>query len=114
MNQFKTFFLMLVLTVLFLLVGNALGGKSGVIYAFVFAAAMNFFTYWFSDKLVLRMYGAKEVSQNEAPELYQIVGGLTKKASLPMPKVSVMEKDTPNAFATGRNQEHAPVAVTSA
>ena len=113
MNQFKTFFLMLILTALFLLVGNAIGGKSGVIYAFIFAAAMNFFTYWFSDKLVLRMYGAKEVSQSEAPELYQIVGELTNKASLPMPKVYVMENDTPNAFATGRNPEHAAVAVTT-
>jgi heat shock protein HtpX len=113
MNQFKTFLLMLVLTAIFLLVGNAIGGKSGVIYAFVFAAAMNFFSYWFSDKLVLRMYGAKEVSQSEAPELYQIVGELTNKASLPMPKVYVMENDTPNAFATGRNPEHAAVAVTT-
>ena len=113
MNQFKTFILMLVLTAIFLLVGNAIGGKSGVIYAFVFAAAMNFFSYWFSDKLVLRMYGAKEVSQSEAPELYQIVGELTNKASLPMPKVYVMENDTPNAFATGRNPEHAAVAVTT-
>jgi heat shock protein HtpX len=113
MNQFKTFILMLVLTAIFLLVGNAIGGKSGVIYAFIFAAAMNFFSYWFSDKLVLRMYGAKEVSQSEAPELYQIVGELTNKASLPMPKVYVMENDTPNAFATGRNPEHAAVAVTT-
>ena len=113
MNQFKTFFLMLVLTAIFLLVGSAIGGKSGVIYAFIFAAAMNFFAYWFSDKLVLRMYGAKEVSQSEAPELYQIVGELTNKASLPMPKVYVMENDTPNAFATGRNPEHAAVAVTT-
>jgi heat shock protein HtpX len=113
MNQFKTFFLMLVLTAIFLLVGSAIGGKSGVIYAFVFAAALNFFAYWFSDKLVLRMYGAKEVSQSEAPELYQIVGELTNKASLPMPKVYVMENDTPNAFATGRNPEHAAVAVTT-
>jgi heat shock protein HtpX len=113
MNQFKTFLLMLVLTALFLLVGSAIGGKSGVIYAFIFAAAMNFFAYWFSDKLVLRMYGAREVSQAEAPELYQIVGELTNKASLPMPKVYIMENDTPNAFATGRNPEHAAVAVTT-
>jgi heat shock protein HtpX len=74
---------------------------------------MNFFAYWFSDKIVLRMYGAKEVTQDEAPELYQIVGELVNKASLPMPKVYVMENDTPNAFATGRNPEHAAVAVTS-
>jgi len=80
---------------------------------FTFAALMNFFSYWFSDKIVLRMYGAQEVSQSEASELYQIVGELTNKASLPMPKVYIIENDTPNAFATGRNPEHAAVAVTS-
>lgn len=113
MNQFKTFFLMLVLTALFILVGSAIGRKSGAIYAFVFAALMNFFAYWFSDKIVLRMYGAQEVSQSEAPELYQVVGELTNKVSLPMPKVYIIENDTPNAFATGRNPEHAAVAVTT-
>ncbi len=113
MNQFKTFLLMLVLTVLFILVGSAIGGKSGAIYAFIFAGLMNFFAYWFSDKIVLRMYGAKEVSQGEAPELYQIVGELANKASMPMPKVYIIENDTPNAFATGRNPEHAAVAVTT-
>src|SRR3990172_4148722 len=113
MNRFKTFLLMLVLTVLFVLVGSAIGGKSGAIYAFVFAALMNFVTYWFSDKIVLRMYGAKEVSQGEAPELYQIVAELTSKASMPLPKIYVMENDTPTAFATGRNPEHAAVAVTT-
>jgi heat shock protein HtpX len=113
MNQFKTFFLMLILTVLFILVGTAIGGRSGAVYAFIFAALMNFFSYWFSDKIVLRMYGAREVSQGEAPELYGIVAELTSKASLPMPKVYLMENDAPNAFATGRNPEHAAVAVTS-
>jgi heat shock protein HtpX len=113
MNNFKTFLLMLVLTALFILVGSAIGGRSGAIYFFVFAALMNFFTYWFSDKIVLRMYGATEVSQGEAPELYQIVGELINKASLPMPKVYIIENDTPNAFATGRNPEHAAVAVTT-
>jgi heat shock protein HtpX len=113
MNQFKTFFLMLVLTGLFILVGTALGGRTGAIYAFVFAALMNFVTYWFSDKIVLRMYRAQEVSQSEAPELYGIVAELTSKASLPMPKVYIIQNDTPNAFATGRNPEHAAVAVTS-
>jgi len=113
MNHFKTFLLMLVLTALFILVGTAIGGKSGAIYAFIFAALMNFVAYWFSDKIVLRMYGAKEVSQAEAPELYQMVAELTSKASLPMPKVYTMENDTPNAFATGRNPEHAAVAVTT-
>jgi heat shock protein HtpX len=104
---------MLVLTALFILVGTAIGGKSGAIYAFVFAGLMNFFAYWFSDKIVLRMYRAQEVSQSEAPELYGVVAELTSKASLPMPKVYIMENDTPNAFATGRNPEHAAVAVTS-
>jgi heat shock protein HtpX len=113
MNQFKTFILMLVLTGIFILVGTAIGGRSGAVYAFVFAALMNFVMYWFSDKIVLRMYRAKEVTQGEAPELYQIVGELVNKASLPMPKVYIMENDTPNAFATGRNPEHAAVAVTS-
>ncbi len=113
MNRFKTFLLMLVLTALFILVGTALGGRTGAVYAFVFAALMNFITYWFSDKIVLRMYRAQEVSQSEAPELYGIVAELTSKASLPMPKVYVIENDTPNAFATGRNPQHAAVAVTS-
>jgi len=113
MNQFKTFILMLVLMGIFILVGTAIGGRSGAVYAFVFAGLMNFVMYWFSDKIVLRMYGAREVSQNEAPELYGIVAELTSKASLPMPKVYIMENDTPNAFATGRNPEHAAVAVTS-
>jgi heat shock protein HtpX len=113
MNQFKTFFLMLVLTFIFILVGTAIGGRSGAVYAFIFAALMNFFAYWFSDKIVLRMYGAKEVSQGEAPELYQMVGELVNKASLPMPKVYIIENDTPNAFATGRSPDHAAVAVTT-
>jgi len=113
MNQFKTFILMLVLTGIFILVGTAIGGRSGAIYAFIFAALMNFFTYWFSDKIVLRMYRAQQVTQGEAPELYGIVAELTSKASLPMPKVYIIDNDTPNAFATGRNPEHAAVAVTS-
>ncbi|MGB9629892.1 MAG: zinc metalloprotease HtpX [Thermodesulfobacteriota bacterium] len=113
MNQFKTFLLMLVLTLLFILVGSAIGGRIGVVYAFILAALMNFFAYWFSDKIVLRMYGAQQVTQSEAPELYQIIGELTNKAGMPMPKVYIMENDTPNAFATGRNPEHAAVAVTT-
>jgi len=113
MNQFKTFLLMLVLTGLLIVVGSAIGGKNGAVYFFIIAALINFITYWFSDKIVLRMYGAKEVSQGEAPELYQIVGELINKASLPMPKVYIMDNDTPNAFATGRNPDHAAVAVTT-
>ena len=113
MSSFKTFFLMLVMTVIFILVGSAIGGKNGAVTAFIVAGVMNFFSYWFSDKIVLRMYGAREVSQSEAPELYGIVAELTSKASLPMPKVYIMENDAPNAFATGRNPEHAAVAVTT-
>jgi heat shock protein HtpX len=113
MNHFKTFFLMLVLMGIFILVGTAIGGRSGAIYAFVFAGLMNFVMYWFSDKIVLRMYGAKEVTQGESPVLYQIVGELVNRASLPMPKVYMIDNDTPNAFATGRNPEHAAVAVTT-
>jgi heat shock protein HtpX len=113
MNQFKTFIMMLILMVLFILVGTAIGGRNGAIYAFVFAGLMNFVMYWFSDKIVLRMYGAKEVTQGESPVLYQIVGELVNKASLPMPKVYMIDNDTPNAFATGRNPEHAAVAVTT-
>jgi heat shock protein HtpX len=113
MNQFKTFLLMLVLTGLLIIVGSVIGGRNGAIYFFIIAAVMNFVMYWFSDKIVLRMYGAKQVTQGEAPELYQIVGELVNKASLPMPKVYIIENDTPNAFATGRNPEHAAVAVTT-
>ncbi len=113
MNQFKTFLLMLVLTLILIFIGSAVGGRQGAVFAFVVAALMNFVSYWFSDKIVLRMYGAQEVTQSEAPELYGIVAELTSKASLPMPKVYMMENDTPNAFATGRNPEHAAVAVTT-
>ncbi len=113
MNRFKTFFLMLVLMLLFILVGSAVGGRTGAVYAFIFAAGMNFFAYWFSDKMVLAMYRAKPVTANEAPELYGMVAELTSKAGVPMPKVYIMENDTPNAFATGRNPEHAAVAVTT-
>ena len=113
MNQFKTFFLMLILMLIFIVVGSMAGGRDGAIFAFILAAGMNFFAYWFSDKMVLAVYRAKQVTANEAPELHGIVAELTSKASIPMPKVYIMENDTPNAFATGRNPEHAAVAVTS-
>jgi len=113
MNQFKTFLLMLVLTALLIIVGSVIGGRNGAIYFFIFAAVINFVMYWMSDKIVLRMYRAKQVTQGEAPELYGVVAELTSKASLPMPKVYIMENDSPNAFATGRNPEHAAVAVTT-
>lgn len=112
MNLMKTTILMAGLTALFLLVGQALGGQSGMILAFFFALLSNFFAYWFSDKIVLRLYGAREVDRSRAPELYRIVEDLTQRAGLPMPKVYVIPERSPNAFATGRNPSHAAVAVT--
>ena len=111
-NTFKTGLLLAVLTVLFLLIGNAVGGKNGMVMAFGLAVAMNFVSYWYSDKIVLRMYGAREVSEAEAPQVHGIVRRLSQAAGVPMPKVYVMPTDSPNAFATGRNPEHAAVAVT--
>lgn len=113
MNTFKTGILMTVLTLLFIFVGQALGGKDGAILAFVLAVAMNFGAYWFSDRIVLTMYRAKEVSEDEAPELHAMVRELAHRAGLPIPKVCMIENNTPNAFATGRNPRHAAVAVTT-
>lgn len=111
-NTLKTVFLMTLIMVLLLAVGSALGGKSGLVIAFVFSLLMNFFAYWFSDKIVLAMYGAKEVTEAEAPKLYSIVRRLTTRAGLPMPKLYIIPSMTPNAFATGRNPQNAAVAVT--
>jgi heat shock protein HtpX len=113
MNYIKTFFLLVTLTLIFIWAGAALGGKQGMTIALIFAVGMNFFAYWFSDKIVLKMYRAKEVSESEKPELYGIVRRLVQKAEIPMPKVYIMEQDQPNAFATGRNPKHAAVAVTT-
>ncbi len=112
MNQFKTFLLMALLTLLLVWVGDVVGGRQGAIFALVMAGVMNFGAYWFSDKIVLRMYGAREVSEAEAPGLHRIVRELVQRAGMPMPKVYIIESDSPNAFATGRNPEHAAVAVT--
>lgn len=112
MNTVKTIGLMVFLTMLLIFVGGAIGGRNGMIYAFVFATLMNFGAYWFSDKIVLRMYRAQPVSDAQAPELHAIVRNLVQKAGMPMPKVYIIPSETPNAFATGRNQEHAVVAVT--
>jgi len=112
MNTIKTAFLLGALTGLLMLIGGFFGGQNGVIIAFIVAMVMNFGSYWFSDKLVLRMYQAQEVSQSEAPELYAMVKNLALKASLPMPRVYIVPDDTPNAFATGRDEHHAVVAVT--
>ena len=113
MNTLKTVFLMTVIMVLFLLVGEILGGRSGLIIAFIFALAMNFGSYWFSDKIVLKMYRAKEVTEESAPKFYELVKHLTQNANLPMPKVYIIDDQTPNAFATGRNPEHAAVCATT-
>lgn len=112
MNWFKTFLLMAILTALLVWVGDLIGGRQGAVVALIFAGLMNFFAYWFSDKIVLAMYGAKEVTEAQAPGLYRIVRELTQRAGLPMPKVYIIETDAPNAFATGRNPKHAAVAVT--
>jgi len=100
------------MTALILWVGQLLGGRQGMIIALIFAAGMNFFSYWYSDKLVLKMYRASEATPNQAPELYGMVQQLTQQAGLPMPKLYIIPQDAPNAFATGRNPEHAVVAVT--
>lgn len=112
MNTLKTFVLMAGLTVLLIMAGSAIGGRSGMFIAFIFAAGMNFASYWFSDKIVLKMYRAKEVNESAAPELYGLVRTLSTRARLPMPKVYLIPGDQPNAFATGRNPEHSAVAVT--
>ena len=113
MNQAKTFFLMVVLTIIFVAIGSLIGGRSGAYIAFLVAAVMNFVSYWFCDRIVLAMYGAKQVSESEAPQLYATVASLTQKASIPMPKVYIIENDSPNAFATGRDPSHGVVAVTT-
>ena len=113
MNTIKTFLLMSAMMILFLLVGDLLGGRSGLMFAFIFSLAMNFGSYWFSDKIVLTMYRAREVNSAEYPRLHAIVERLAQRASLPKPKIYVMNNPTPNAFATGRNPRHAAVAVTT-
>jgi heat shock protein HtpX len=111
-NQIRTTVLLAVMTAFFMLIGQLLGGRQGLIIAFFFAAGMNFFSYWYSDKIVLRMYRAREATPEKAPELNGIVRNLATKAGLPTPKVYIIPEDAPNAFATGRNPEHAIVAVT--
>ncbi len=113
MNTLRTTFLMALLTVLLLLAGGAMGGRNGMTMALVMAGVMNFASYWFSDKIVLAMYGAREVTDAESPQLVGMVRQLARQAGLPMPKVYLMESETPNAFATGRNPEHAAVAATT-
>jgi len=111
-NTFKTAVLLGALTGLLVVFGNFFGGQQGMVIAFAFALLMNFGAYWFSDRIVLAMYGAKEVSEAEAPDLVAMVRGLAQRARLPMPRVYVIPNPSPNAFATGRNPRHAAVAVT--
>lgn len=113
MNTFKTVALMTAMMVLFLIVGAALGGETGLIIAFVFSLALNFGSYWFSDKIVLSMYRAHQIERKDHPQLYDIVERLASQAQLPMPKVYIINNDTPNAFATGRNPDNSAVAVTT-
>lgn len=112
MNSLRTVALMAGLTALLVWAGNAFGGQSGMFIAFGFAMLMNFGSYWFSDKIVLRMYNAREATEREAPELYSMVRNLAQRAQLPMPKVYLIPGEQPNAFATGRDPEHAAVAAT--
>lgn len=113
MNTLKTVFLMTLIMVLFLFAGYLLGGKTGMTIALVFSLVMNFGSYWFSDKIVLKIYRAQEVTRENAPKFYTLVEQLSQKAALPMPKVYIINDQTPNAFATGRNPQNAAVAATT-
>jgi len=113
MNQIKTFILMALLTVLLVWIGSLVGGRNGAIFALIFAGVMNFGVYWFSDRIVLKMYRAQAVTEAEQPVLHRIVRELALRSSIPMPKVYIIPQDAPNAFATGRNPQHAAVAVTT-
>jgi len=112
-NWVKTAMLMAAITALFVVIGGMIGGSKGMALALIVALAMNFFSYWFSDKLVLKMYNAQEVDETTAPQFYRMVRDLATRAQLPMPKVYLIEEAAPNAFATGRNPEHAAVAATT-
>ncbi|MFM8343043.1 MAG: zinc metalloprotease HtpX [Betaproteobacteria bacterium] len=112
-NLMKTAMLMAAITALFMAVGQAMGGQQGMVLALLVALGMNFFSYWFSDKMVLKMYNAREVDENTAPGFYRMVRELAQKAELPMPRVYIIDEEAPNAFATGRNPHHAAVAATT-
>ncbi|MBI2218740.1 MAG: zinc metalloprotease HtpX [Candidatus Rokubacteria bacterium] len=111
-NMFKTALLLGLLTAMLVLIGGAVGGRQGMMIAFIFALAMNFASYWFSDKIVLSMYRAHPIEESQAPGLHAMIRRLAQRAGIPMPRVYLIPVDTPNAFATGRNPEHAAVAVT--
>ncbi|ARN18933.1 zinc metalloprotease HtpX [Piscinibacter gummiphilus] len=112
-NILKTAVLMAAITALFMAIGSLIGGQSGMMIALLVAIGMNFFSYWFSDKMVLKMYNAQEVDETSAPQFYNMVRELAQRAQLPMPKVYLIQEDAPNAFATGRNPDHAAVAATT-
>ncbi|CDY76628.1 Peptidase M48, Ste24p precursor [Caballeronia glathei] len=112
-NWVKTAMLMAAITALFVVIGGMIGGSKGMMLALLIALGMNFFSYWFSDKMVLRMYNAQEVDETSAPQFYRMVRDLAARAQLPMPRVYLINEDAPNAFATGRNPEHAAVAATT-
>ncbi|WP_088282407.1 zinc metalloprotease HtpX [Ideonella sp. A 288] len=112
-NMMKTAILMAAITALFMLIGRWMGGQAGMMLALVVALGMNFFSYWFSDKIVLKMYNAQEVDESSAPQFVRMVRELADKAGLPMPKVYLIDEAAPNAFATGRNPDHAAVAATT-
>ena len=112
-NLLKTAVLMAAITALFMTIGRLLGGQQGMVLALVVALGMNVFSYWFSDKLVLRMYNAQEVDAQSSPQFYRMVQELAERAQLPMPRVYLINEDAPNAFATGRNPSHAAVAATT-
>ena len=111
-NWFRTTMLLGIMTALIVWIGNLFGGQQGMILAFILAMGMNFFSYWFSDRIVLRMYRAREVTPDQAPEVYEMVRQIAHRANLPVPKIYIIPEKSPNAFATGRNPEHAVVAVT--
>jgi len=112
-NLMKTAILMAAITALFMAIGSLMGGQTGMMVALLVALGMNFFSYWFSDKMVLKMYNAREVDANSAPQFYGMVQELAQRAGLPMPRVYLIDEDAPNAFATGRNPQHAAVAATT-
>jgi heat shock protein HtpX len=112
-NLMKTAILMAAITGLFMAIGSVMGGQSGMMIALAIAIAMNFFSYWFSDKMVLKMYNAREVDETTAPQFYRMVRELAERAQLPMPRVYIIDEQAPNAFATGRNPQNAAVAATT-
>jgi len=112
-NLMKTAILMAAITALFMALGSLLGGQQGMLLALIVALGMNFFSYWYSDTMVLKMYNAQEVDETSAPQFHRMVRELAQRAALPMPRVYLINEDAPNAFATGRNPEHAAVAATT-